>query len=34
MEGKYDIPWHVSEGAQSLIHEILMVDSTQRPTLE
>lgn len=34
MEGKYDIPWHVPEGAQSLIHEFLMVDSMQRSTLE
>ncbi|MBZ3883206.1 Coiled-coil domain-containing protein 38 [Sciurus carolinensis] len=31
---KKKIPPRVSKGAQSLINEILMVDSTQRPTLE
>lgn len=34
VEGTYAIHLHVSEEAQSLIHEILMVDPRQRPTLE
>ncbi|VTJ66303.1 Hypothetical predicted protein [Marmota monax] len=34
LEGTYDTPLNVSEGAQSLIREILTVDPTQRPTLE
>ncbi|MBZ3887046.1 putative sperm motility kinase W [Sciurus carolinensis] len=33
-QGTYDIPPHVSEGAQSLIHEILMLDPMQRPTID
>ncbi|MBZ3876067.1 Sperm motility kinase 2A [Sciurus carolinensis] len=33
-EGAYDVPPHLSQGAQSLIREMLTVDPAQRPTLE
>uniref|UniRef100_A0A8D2JQE5 non-specific serine/threonine protein kinase n=1 Tax=Sciurus vulgaris TaxID=55149 RepID=A0A8D2JQE5_SCIVU len=33
-EGTYELPPHLSQGAQSLIREMLTVDLAQRPTLE
>ncbi|MBZ3872628.1 Ankyrin repeat domain-containing protein 22 [Sciurus carolinensis] len=33
-KGMFNIPPYVLEGAQNLINEILMVDPTQRPTIE
>nr|XP_040137825.1 putative sperm motility kinase W [Ictidomys tridecemlineatus] len=33
-QGTYDIPQHVSEGAQRLVNEILMVDPMQWPSIE
>ncbi|XP_047410664.1 sperm motility kinase 2B-like [Sciurus carolinensis] len=33
-QGTYDIPQHVSEGAKSLIRDILTMDPRQRPTID